>query len=116
MLHWFTDSNTKPLAWALVVCLVLLAASIVWFALIPQTDPIEQFYAKTTVVQTIDGENDTVVVKDSNGNTWTFTGVEDWEVNDVCSCLMDTKGTPSIYDDEIVSTRYDGVMLGWIIK
>lgn len=102
----------------LLIALLLVAIVVVNFFVIRNLldKQLDRYYAKTTVVQTIDRENDTVVVKDSNGNTWTFTGVEDWEVNDVCSCLMDTKGTPSIYDDEIVSTQYDGVMLGWIIK
>lgn len=74
------------------------------------------YYALTTVVQTIDSENDIVVIKDSKGNTWNFSGVENWKVNDVCSCLMDNKGTGPIYDDTIVSISYGGFLLGLIIS
>ena len=102
----------------LLIALLLIAIIVVNFFVVRNLleKQADRYYAKTTVVQTIDEENDTVVLKDANGNTWTFTGVEDWEVNNICSCLMDTMGTDSIYDDEIISTRYDGVILGWIIK
>ncbi len=73
-------------------------------------------YAMATIVQSVDVENDVVIVKDSSGNTWNFTGIGNWQVNDVCSCVMDSKGTPAQYDDTIISTHYDGQILGWIIK
>lgn len=76
----------------------------------------KNLYALSTIVQTVDVENDIVVIKDCSGNTWNFNGVEDWEVNDLCSCLMNSKGTPAIYDDEIISTRYSGQVIGWVIK
>lgn len=76
----------------------------------------KNLYALSTIVQTVDVKNDIVVIKDCSGNTWNFNGVEDWEVNDLCSCLMNSKGTPSIYDDEIISTRYSGQVIGWVIK
>ena len=77
---------------------------------------LDHYYPKAMVVYNIDKENDVVVLKDFNGNTWEFEGVEDWAVNDLCTCLMYDNKTSSIYDDEIVSTRYDGQVLGWIIK
>lgn len=72
-------------------------------------------YALTTVVSKIDTENDAVVCYDAAGNSWVFHGIEDWEVGDVCSMLMNDKGTAEIYDDEIVSVRYGGHVLGLII-
>lgn len=115
MTNFFNDSNTKPFAIAISILLVILFAFIIWF-ICDASKPIDHLYAKTTIVQELDEENDMVILRDSNGYTWTFTGIEDWEINDVCSCLMDTKGTPSIYDDEILSTQYEGVIVGWIIK
>lgn len=102
----------------LLIALILIAIVIVNIFVLraffhKQTD---QIYAKITIVQTVDTEHDTVVVKDANSNTWTFSGVEGWNINDVCSCLMDSKGTTSVYDDEIISTRHDGMIVGWIIK
>ena len=72
-------------------------------------------YALTAVVSKIDTENDAVVCYDAAGNSWVFHGIEDWEVGDVCSMLMNDKGTTEIYDDEIVSVRYGGHVLGLII-
>ena len=72
-------------------------------------------YALTTVVSKLDTENDAVVCYDATGNSWVFHGIEDWEVGDVCSMLMNDKGTVEIYDDEIVSVRYGGHVLGLII-
>lgn len=61
------------------------------------------FYAKTAIVTEVDYENDVVTVVDRNGEEWCFYGCEDWQIDDVCSMLMDTAGTESIYDDIIIS-------------
>ena len=65
-------------------------------------------YPRTTVVVSVDRENDTVTCEDGNGTIWVFKGAEDWMVGDCASLLMDTMGTPRIYDDEIVTARYNG--------
>jgi len=100
----------------IVLVLALIAGCCVVGTQLLLKEQATHYYALSTIVQTVDTENDTVVIKDSRGNTWNFTGVESWHVNDVCSCLMDNQGTPSIYDDTIISTRYDGQVVGWIIQ
>lgn len=70
-------------------------------------------YATTAVVTELDTENDTVICADYNGEIWRFYGVEDWQINDVATMTMDTRGTKDIHDDEILSTRYSGNMAGW---
>lgn len=93
----------------LIVILVLaLIAGCYFGAQLLLKEQASHYYALSTTVQTVDTENDTIVIRDSNGNTWNFTGVDSWSVNDVCSCLMNDNGTTSIYDDTIVSMRYDG--------
>lgn len=99
-----------------LIIILVLCGCIELSYFITQKDQIKHYYALTTIVQTVDVENDTVVIKDSKGNTWNFSGIENWEVNDVCSCLMDNKGTSSIYDDSIVSTSYGGFLLGLIVN
>lgn len=71
-------------------------------------------YALTTVVTSLDYDNDVVMVMDFNGNLWSFEGCEDWAVYDVCSCMMDDQDTDLIYDDEIIGVRYDGWITGWM--
>lgn len=70
-------------------------------------------YPITTVVYDVSEATDTVTVIDFNGNLWQFKRVEDWNVGDICSCLMNSKGTELIKDDEIVKTHYSGWFEGW---
>lgn len=70
-------------------------------------------YAMTTVVVSVDYNTDTVEVEDFNGNIWAFNGYEDWQVFDVCSLVMDDNDTVIIYDDVIMSMRYNGWLKGW---
>lgn len=65
-------------------------------------------YPKTFVVTETDVTRDVVVCTDYNGNEWEFDCIEDWQVGDVVSAVMDGKGTASIYDDEFVMCRYGG--------
>ena len=65
-------------------------------------------YALTAVVVEIDKAQDIVTVEDYNGNLWQFTGVEDWERNDCVGLIMNDNLTDNIYDDEIVSVKYQG--------
>jgi hypothetical protein len=68
----------------------------------------EEIYPRTMVVSEINAETDTVILTDTVGYVWEFCGVEDWEVGDICSCIMDTNGTENITDDIIVDARYNG--------
>jgi len=70
-------------------------------------------YPLTTVVYNVSEATDTVTVVDFNGNLWQFKGVEDWQVGDICSCIMNSKGTELIKDDEVKKERYSGYFEGW---
>jgi len=69
-------------------------------------------YPRTAVVWAIDRESDTVLCEDAMGFRWEFNGVEDWQPGDCVSLIMDSRGTDSILDDEIVSARYSAWDLG----
>ena len=68
----------------------------------------EELYPRTMVVSEIDAGSDTVVLTDSVGFVWAFYGVEDWQIGDICSCIMDTSGTENIEDDAIIDAKYNG--------
>jgi cell division protein FtsX len=71
-------------------------------------------YPMTTVVVDVSEATDTVTVKDYNGNLWQFKGVEDWEINDIATLLMDSNGTEEIKDDFISAPpRYNGRFENW---
>ena len=78
-----------------------------------EAKPTETLYPMTTIVVDLDHENDVVTCKDFNGYLWQFEGCEDWQEGDICSMIMSDNGTPKIFDDEIVSIKYDGYFEGW---
>ena len=71
-----------------------------------------EMYPLNTVVDEINEKNDTVTCVDCDGNLWEFYGVEDWQEGDFATMIMDTCGTATIYDDEIVTIRYNGTVEG----
>ena len=73
----------------------------------------ENLYGLTTVVFDVSYATDTVTVEDFNGNLWQFDGVEDWVKGDICTLVMDSKGTAEIKDDTIISVHYSGYFEGW---
>lgn len=73
----------------------------------------EKTYAITTQVIQVDYDNNLVVCEDFNGNLWEFEGTEDWMYGDIATLTMNDKGTETIYDDEIVSTVYNGYFNGF---
>lgn len=70
------------------------------------TEQVNNYYALTAQVVETNRTQDVVTVKDSTGNLWEFYGVEDWEIGDCASMVMDDMGTDRIYDDEVVNVRY----------
>lgn len=46
----------------------------------------------------------------SNGNMFSFTAptTDCWEEADLVSCIMNNKGTETVYDDEVVTAMYSG--------
>ena len=94
--------------WRKVVVIVLLVVFWAIHCITPTANAPNEVYPRTTVVAEINAETDTVVLTDSVGYVWEFYGVEDWQVGDICSCIMDTNGTENITDDIIVDARYNG--------
>lgn len=70
-------------------------------------------YPMTAIVVDVSRANDKVTIKDYNGNLWQYTGVEDYEVGDVVSCIMNSKGTEYIKDDVIIKVKYSGSFEDW---
>ncbi len=106
--------KAKYIALCVVTAFLTLAVIGGLIALVVLSEkPAADSYALTTKVVELDRENDVVVCEDFNGNLWEFYGCEDWQIDDVASLLMDDNGTSTIYDDEIVSTRYNGTFEGW---
>ena len=68
-----------------------------------------EMYSLNTVVNEVNETDDTVICADCNGNLWEFYGVENWQKGDFATMIMDTCGTATIYDDEIITVYTKGL-------
>ena len=69
-------------------------------------------YPMTTVV--INYADGVLYCEDFNGNIWTIENEEeDWYIGDICAMVMNKNGTDIIYDDTIVTYKYDGFISEW---
>ncbi len=83
---------------------------------IPQLSNVNGLYPLTGIVTEIEynvePEVDLVTITCSNGNmfAWYADSSDCWEINDLASCIMDSKGTEIVYDDEVLLAHYAGVL------
>ena len=80
---------------------------------IPELSNINGLYPLTGIVTEIEcdvePEVDLVTITTANGNLFSWsTDAGDYEINDLASCLMDSKGTKYVYDDEVLLAHYAG--------
>lgn len=68
-----------------------------------------EYYPRTAFVTSFDYTTDCVIVTDWAGMEWEFIGIEDWQIDDIVSMIMDDNNTPdTIYDDIIIKALYGG--------
>lgn len=71
-------------------------------------------YPLTGIVTGVEYEaipnNDLVFITCANGNEFSFYAPisEGWDIADLASCIMDSKGTDIVLDDEIILAQYAG--------
>lgn len=95
------EFNTLKVAIAILIPLCIL--SLMFWLFAPRNS---DYYGLTTIVEETDDIMDTVYVRDYNGHLWSFQGVEDWQVGDCATLIMDNNCTLNIADDIVVSTHY----------
>ena len=72
-------------------------------------NPNISLYATTFVVTETRQTDDLVILTDlTSGHQYSFYGIEDWERGCVAACVMSDNGTTNIYDDQILTVKYDG--------
>ena len=107
----------KVLEWyfcglCIILSLVILVGCVIGLVNISKKPAIKQYPACGIVVAN-DERSETITVEDFNGNHWKFNGIEDWIEGDIAVMIMDDNGTPTIYDDKIISVRYGGWVEGF---
>lgn len=98
------------IVWTVVSVLVVIGTNWIATATHTRVEDFEQAncsYVLHTQVVSIDHEADVVACVDTVGNVWEFYGVEDWQKGDFAVLTMNTNGTKTIYDDEIVSAVFE---------
>lgn len=69
----------------------------------------EGVYSTITMVTYVDYDTDVVTIKTFSGIEYQFEGCEDWYEGDICTVTIWDNDTPdTVYDDEILQTRYSG--------
>jgi len=64
-------------------------------------------YPETMVVREVNGNQ--ILAECANGNVFRFEDDgEDWVEGDLVGTIMFSWGTPKVYDDEIIATKYVG--------
>lgn len=66
----------------------------------------EKYYPETGKVISVSG--DVVTVETCTGNLFEFYGSEDWMIGDCVSMILNSCGTPTVEDDEILKVKYSG--------
>lgn len=80
---------------------------------IPELSNVNGLYPLTGIVTEIEcdvePEVDLVTITTANGNMFSwYADAGDYEINDLASCLMDSKGTKYVTDDEVLLAHYAG--------
>lgn len=120
MKEFFPNKKIRVIIWVSIV-LMIISLIVLTFTTakiftthsgIITTKTDGQLYPQTCKIIEIDKSKDIVTMEDNTGHRWEFYGVEDWEINDCVSAIMNDCGTASILDDKVVSVKYSG----WVIE
>lgn len=100
----------KALTLALTIIMVSAPVSAA-----PTTDgECKDLYPLTGIVTEVEHMEDTdlITMTTANGNqfSWYTDSTDDWFINDLASCIMNSNGTDEVYDDEIVDAHYVGTL------
>lgn len=80
---------------------------------IPELSNVNGLYPLTGIVTEVEydvePEVDLITITCANGNIFSwYADAGDYEVNDLASCIMDSKGTKYVTDDEVLLAHYAG--------
>ena len=97
---------------AVVLTIMMIATPV---SAAPTTDgEYKDLYPLTGIVTEVEHMEDTdlITMTTANGNqfSWYADSIDDWFINDLVSCIMNSNGTDEVYDDEIVDAHYVGTL------
>jgi hypothetical protein len=90
----------------ILLAIIICAATFnLWYVGVLNFKQESTLYSKPA--QIVEIENDIVTVEDDYGYLWTFYSAEGRQTGDKVVCIMNTKKTASIFDDEIVNVTFE---------
>lgn len=66
-----------------------------------------QIYPLSVQITDLNYEDDTITFTDFRGENWVYIGCEDWEIGDNANLIMYNNMTSEIYDDIILTIKYE---------
>ena len=100
----------KKILSASLIIGILTTSSITSFAHPANRMNYDNLYPKTAIIVALDNDKDMVTVNDGYNN-WQFTGIEDLQMYDTVSMIMDNNGTKTVTDDKIVCEQASSIDL-----
>lgn len=98
------DANDK-------VAILTIALMIVLCALVAVLEHPRksEMYPQTAIVVSTNESQNLLTLMTGTGHVFIYeTPIEDWLPGDICSMIMDNRGTEDVRDDEIRNIRYSG--------
>ena len=103
------ENKMKRVSWfgliGLYLCGVLLGIKVGKILSISYNQ--NHIYAQITKVVETDTRHDEVICVDEQGNEWIFTGIEEWQVDDIAIMVMDDHKTEKVEDDTIITVTHE---------
>ena len=89
-----------------IAALTALCAPVATLAYLSKPDTL---YPQTAIVVSTNESQNLLTLMTATGHVFIYeTPIEDWFPGDICSMIMDTKGTEDVRDDEIRNIRCSG--------
>lgn len=79
------------------------------FAMPACAEELAPVYGRFAVVTETDPAEDAVICMDTQGNLWSFFGIDTWEVGDLCTITFWNNGA-DITDHEVLDVMFEGHM------
>lgn len=94
----------RTIAGILVILTVITVLCLVACGVSNTTTTTQATVATTTTQATVTAiEGDEVILTDTNGEMWMWTGTEDYAIDEEVVITFDTMDTEYLYDDEILT-------------
>lgn len=88
---------------------IALILSVITGAIATSIPKPKNLYPETAIVVSTNESQNLLTLMTATGHVFTYeTPIEDWLPGDICSMIMNSRGTETVEDDRILQIRYSG--------